>query len=331
MSTAVLDDQATDRQSPEVGQTRDHAGPAQQVRPEDRLRAETTAVRLHIRWPGIRKTLDSTQKQRAADAFDADLKSLSAAKKLLDTSHPRFRDVSKLRTRAVTYWRGITLPYIESGVRLIRRDDLAGFDVQMTSIRSELVDAVALLDQSYGELIQQARQRLGDLFSPEDYPTSLIDLFAISWDYPSTNPPDYLRQVAPELYQAECLRVQQRFSEAVQLAEAAFAEELTSLVNHLAEKLSGEQDGKPKVFRDSAVTNLLEFFDRFQHLNINSSEQLDQLVQQARGVISGVGPQQLRDQSSLRNQVADRLAEVSSSLDNWMSDRPRRSILRRPR
>jgi hypothetical protein len=319
MSTAVLDQESVDTR------------PATRTTPGDRLQAETTAVRLHVRWPGIRKTLDDTQKRRAADAFEADLKSLSAAKKLLDTSHPRFKAVSKVRSQAVAYWRGVTLPYIEPGVRLIRRGEVGSFDGQMARFSEELTETVGQLDDCYGELIQQARVRLGDLFSSEDYPASLSDLFAISWDYPSSNPPDYLRQVAPELYQAECLRVRQRFSEAVEMAEAAFAEELATLVNHLADKLAGQEDGKPKVFRDTAVNNLLEFFERFRHLNINSDAQLDQLVERARGVVSGVGPQHLRDQSTLRREVAAGLSQVSTSLDHWMSDRPRRSIQRRAR
>jgi hypothetical protein len=297
----------------------------------DRLQSETTAVRLHLRWPGIRKTLDDAQKRRAADAFEADLKSFSAAKKLLDTSHPRFKAVSKVRSQAIAYWRGTTLPYIEPGVRLIRRGEVSGLDAQLAQFRDELAVAVSQLDDCYGELIQQARVRLGDLFAPADYPASLGDLFAISWDYPASQPPDYLRVVAPELYQAECLRVRQRFSEAVELAESAFAEELAGLVNHLADKLSGGDDGQPKVFRDTAVTNLLEFFQRFQQLNIRSDEQLDALVDRARGVVSGVGPQALRDQATLRREVAARLAQVSTSLDHWLTDRPRRSILRRAR
>ena len=54
----------------------------------DRLQARTTAVRLHIRWPGTRKTLSRDQTEQAAGAFDADSRSLSAAKRLFDTKHP---------------------------------------------------------------------------------------------------------------------------------------------------------------------------------------------------------------------------------------------------
>ena len=51
--------------------------------------------------------------------------------------------------------------------------------------------------------------------------------------------------------------------EAVQLAEQAFASELTDLVEHLTERLTGQIDGKPKIFRDSTIENLIAFFRRF--------------------------------------------------------------------
>ena len=122
-----------------------------------------------------------------------------------------------------------------------------------------------------------------------------------------------------------------RFDEAIRLAEEAFTTELGQLVSHLTERLTGQTDGKPKVFRDSAVGNLLEFFDRFRQLNIGSSEQLDALVDQARQIVQGVEPQNLRNNQSLRQHVASELAQVQSALDELLVDRPRRNILRRPR
>jgi hypothetical protein len=115
-------------------------------------------------------------------------------------------------------------------------------------------------------------------------------LFDIAWDYPSVEPPNYLQQLSPELYRQECQRVTARFDEAVRLAEQAFLDELSKLVAHLTERLSGDEDGKPKVFRDSAVANLTEFFERFRHLNVGSNEQLDQLVSQAQQTVRGVVP-----------------------------------------
>ena len=165
----------------------------------------------------------------------------------------------------------------------------------MRELREELDQAVERLDRHYAELQNAARLQLGSLFNPADYPASLEGMFAVSWDFPSVEPPDYLRQLNPEIYEQECQRMRQRFDEAVQLAEQAFLEELQQLVGHLSERLSGQTDGKPKVFRDSAVNNLSEFFQRFRNLKIRSNQQLDQLVEQCQGVVRGVEPQLLRD------------------------------------
>lgn len=148
------------------------------------------------------------------------------------------------------------------------------------------------------------------------------------WEFPNVEPPDYLRQLSPEIYQQECQRVRQRFDEAVQLAEQAFVEELSSLVSHLSERLSGSDDGKPKVFRDSALGNLREFFERFQRLNIASNSEIDDLVLRAQSIVSGVQPNALRTSDSLRQQVVSQLSGVQSVLDGLMVDRPRRRILR---
>ena len=156
-------------------------------------------------------------------------------------------------------------------------------------------------------------------------------MFQVTLDFPSVEPPDYLRQLNPEVYRQECERVTNRFDEAVQLAEAAFVEELQSLVSHLTERLSGQADGKPKVFRDSAIENLTQFFERFRNLNVRSNEQLDDLVSQCQQVVSGVEPQSLRDNQVLRMSVAGELSQVQSVLDDLLVDRPRRNILRRPR
>ena len=299
--------------------------------PAHRLRTSTAAVRLSFTWFGVRKSLTVEQKAQAAESFGADGDCLSAAKRLLDTRHPAFKAVAAVKNRAIGYWRSLSLPYPEAGIRLVRQDQVEPFDEQMGWFQQELADAVAALDERYHELQTAARQRLGSLYDATDYPESLRGLFSMDWEFPSIEPPDYLMQLNPELYEQECQHVAARFDDAVQLAEQAFVDELSKLVSHLTERLTGEADGKPKVFRDSAIENLTGFFERFRQLNVRSNDQLDELVEQAQQVVQGVEPQQLRDNQTLRQHVATQLADVQSVLDDLLVDRPRRNILRRPR
>ena len=295
------------------------------------LRTTMAAVRVSLSWLGIRKSLTSDQRAQAADTFGATGDFLSAGKKLLDNRHPAFKAVTAVRNRIVSLWKAMSLPYPEPGIRLIRQDRIDEFDARMREFREDLDEAVRNLDQHYAELRSAARDRLGTLFNAADYPDSLIGMFGVEWEFPAVEPPDYLRQLNPQLYEQECQRIQERFNEAVRLAEEAFTAELAKLVSHLTERLSGQIDNKPKIFRDSAVENLTEFFERFRSLNVRSSEQLDRLVVDAQRVIRGVEPQTLRGNAGLRQHVATELSRVQSVLDGLLVDRPRRNILRRPK
>ena len=298
--------------------------------PTTKLRTTMAAVRVSFLWLGCRKTLTAEQKAAAADAFDASGRFLTAGKKLLDTKHPAFRAVTNVRGRMISLWRGMTLPFPEPGIRLIRQDQIDAFHAEMTERRSELDAAVAVLDERYDELKNAARERLGRLFNPGDYPASLRGLFAVEWDFPSVEPPSYLAELNPTLYEEECRRVTARFDEALTLAEEAFSTEFAGLITHLTDRLSGTADGKPKVFRDTVVTNLVEFFERFRRLNVRSNDQLDELVAQAQQIVQGLEPQSLRENRILRETVAAELGDLRGTLDQLLVDRPRRNILRRP-
>lgn len=295
-----------------------------------RLRSEMAPVRLSFTWFGINKSLNAEQKARAAATFEADAPFVSAAKKLWDTKTPAFRAVSAVRTKIIESWRGMSLPFPEPGVRLLRRDQVETFLSLMTDYRIELADAVAELDRHYADLREAAARQLGDLFDPNDYPATLTGLFDVTWDFPNVEPPGYLLAMSPRLYRDEQRRVRERFDEAVRLAEEAFVAEFGRLVAHLTERLGTEADGSPRVFRDSAMGNLGEFFERFRQLDVRSNEQLDALVSEAQRIVRGIGPQDLRDRRELRQHVADRLGRVRTELDTLVVDRPRRRVLRGP-
>ncbi len=296
-----------------------------------RLRQRMAAVRVSFTWLGVRKSLTTAQKAQAAESFGAEGKYLSAGKKLFDTRHPAFRAVTTIRGAIQNYWRGVSVPYPEPGLRLIRQDRISTFDQQLRDYRDDLQEAVDELQQVYAEIREAARQRLGKLYCASDYPVSLTDMFAVEWDFPSVEPPDYLRQLNPEIYEQERARITARFDEAVRLAEETFTSELARLVSHLTERLAGTEDGQSKVFRDTAITRLQEFFTRFQSLSVHSDVELDRLVEQAQSILSGVAPQALRETPNLRQHVATQLSVVQSALDGLLVNRPRRVIIRRSR
>ena len=293
-----------------------------------RLRADFGAVRVNFTWLGVRKSLSTEQKAQAAEHFGAEGKFLSAAKKLLDNKHPAFQAVTSIRSQIISFWKGLSLPFPEPGIRLIKLDDVDQFNSRMTVFRDELTAAVGNLDEHFDELKSAARERLGSLFNRADYPPTLRGLFGVEFDFPSTEPPEYLLRLNPDLFAQERNRIAARFDEAVRLAEETFVGEFSKLVSHLTERLTAGVDGEKKIFRDTALTNLTDFFNRFRSLNVRSNADLERLVETAHQALAGADPQAVRDSDSLREQITSQLSTVQASLDAMLVDQPRRRILR---
>jgi hypothetical protein len=333
MSTATTTEATTghaqSRRSATQPTNTNSATSTQERNAANRLRATMAAVKLSFTWLGVRKTLAPEQRSTAARAFHADRELLSASKLILDTKNPAYRAVAAVRSEASSYWRTVTLPFPEAGVRLLPQNSLGMFASTMQTYRDRLQEAARELSAQYDAIKSEAQRRLGTLFNASDYPSTLDGLFDMEWSVVPIEPPQYLVALNPEVFQQEQARVRERFENAVELAEQAFATELQRLTAHLAERLTGLHDGQPKVFRDSAVENLREFFERFRQLNIRSSPELDALVEQAQQTINGVEPQTLRDSNRLRQMVARDFEQIQARVGDLLVDRPRRNILRR--
>jgi hypothetical protein len=296
--------------------------------PTQHLRRVAAAVRVHFTWWGVHKTLTAQQKEEVGLACRADGKLLTAGKKLIDTRHEAFRRLTTLRSRIVQYWKGLTLPYPEPGLRLLRQSDLEAFVHTLEGYRDELAEAEQALNAVFAQIQADARERLGNLYHAGDYPGEVRDRFAVAWDFPAIEPPSYLLRISPELYQQEQQRVAERFAQAVELAEQAFVAEFSKLVKHLTERVQDNSSGDRRVFRDSAVANLHAFFDRFRKLSVRSSADLDRLVDQAQELVRGVTPAALRSDEALRRQISQEMGQVQGSLEALLVDRPRRRIVR---
>lgn len=291
------------------------------------LRQTMGAVKLSFSWLGTQRKLSDAQTKQAADTFHAATDLVTASKRLIDTKNTTYRVLTTLKSQASAYWRSMTLPYPQEGVRLIKQADIGAFEARMREYKEQLVVAAANLQLEYEALKVAAREKLGDLYNPNDYPPSLEGVFDLRWEYPPVDPPNYLMTFNPELYQQEQQRVQHRFETAVVMAENAFAEQLQDMIAHLIERLTDEPDGTKKTFKASAIENFKEFYDNFRSMNVRSNAQLDNLIQRATDIVSGVDVKDLRKNTNLRQNLTQQMGEVKTALDNLITNAPRRRVL----
>jgi hypothetical protein len=140
----------------------------------NRLRTTMAAVRLAFTWLGVRKTLAPEQRTTAARVFHADRELLSASKLILDKKNPAYRAVAAGRSEASTYWRTVTLPFPEAGIRLLPQSSLGQFASTMQTYRERLQEAARDRASQYDTIKSKAQRRLGTLFNASDYPKRSI-------------------------------------------------------------------------------------------------------------------------------------------------------------
>lgn len=291
------------------------------------LRAQTSGVRFSKRMFWAKRSLSKKQTEEAAAPFHADAKMLAASRKLLDTKNPAYLAVTNVLGRARRLWNTMSVDYPVSGIRLIRRSLIPVFEEQMQTLVKELAEKLKALNEEYPALKTAAREQLGDLYDPQDYPETLLGLFEIAWDYPSVEPPNHLKELHPEIYEQQQKLVAARFEEAIRLHEEAFAGELKGLVSHLVERLTGtDEAGKPVRLAATAVTNVREFFEKFRETAIHSSPELDELILHAEKALEGVDPNELRKDAAKRGAIAADMQSVAVILDGMLVARPGRAI-----
>lgn len=298
----------------------------------DVLREQFTAVKMRTKWWGITRSVDDYSKKKMAEAVDTDEKELSASKKLVNTKFPQYKACTAIRSQAKTWFNECTLPFPEDGVRLHKRATLQDAVNAMAGFTSKLDQAVAALQDSYWDLRQERKAKQRGMFREEAYPITLVDQFAIWIEFPSLDPPEYLKNANDRIYQQERQRCAARLEEAVTLAEQAMTSEFQKYLDHLVDMLGYDEMGNAKMFqirgdgKCPTVDNLREFFGKFRNLSLGSNQQLDELVDAAQAILGNTKPELLREAPNVRDVVRQGMAAISGRLDEMMVNRPSRAI-----
>lgn len=292
------------------------------------LKDQTAAVSFRSHKFGVRRRLDEPTRAQAAQPFQAEPSALVASKCLLDTRAAEFRSVTDVIRRARRFWKSMTVFFPAKGVRLIRRDLIDQFNSQMADFRQELESNVDELLNNYKALKQKAKQDLGQLFASRDYPDpdTLAEEFSIIWGFPSIDPPNYLKELNPKLYEQEQAKVAAKFEEAMATAQQVLAAEMQELIGHLVDKLTPGEDGKKKTLNDKALKGLSEFVERFRQCGVHSSPELDDMIKQVEQITRGVNLKEIKAEPAAQQKLFSDVSNLKTTLDQMLVDAPDRKI-----
>jgi hypothetical protein len=176
---------------------------------------------------------------------------------------------------------------------------------------------ISLACAAYPRLIQAIRGRLGTLFNAADYPPveKIRQAYSRDIQYLTLNVPGSLKAVSQAVFERERARAQRQWEEATELIQQTLRQGLYELVGRMVDRLTNDTNGKPRVFRDSLVSNLEDFLKVFDARNLGNDEDLAALVERCRELMEGVEPTDLRPDASLREAVQRGFSQVQAQLD----------------
>ncbi len=126
--------------------------------------------------------------------------------------------------------------------------------------------------------------------------------------------------LTPEIYAREKQKFEQTMFEFRETAMDTLRTSFSSMVERIAVSLRGKR------FHGSLVGNIQEFLTDFDTLNITDDTELSAQVERCKAIMSGVNPDSLRSNSAFRSGIAASMANVQTSLNKMMVDRPRRKL-----
>lgn len=291
-------------------------------------RRRAVGTSLAFKWFPTVRTAPAETRREVAERLNADPHRVGLSKVLLNPKHPAVRAANDARTVVRNEWVSATLPYVTDGIRLVGRDRVQGLAERLDYLERDVRYAAEALDDARSELIADARERLGSMFSLYDYPSHFAALLRVQFRVLDLEPPTYLADFCAGVYEDQMRQTAESFAQAALVAEQTFASELLDMVAHLRERLEGNEDGTRRIFRDSAIENLRGFFDRFRALNIESGPALVSEVAALESLMTGVTPEALRSNEPLRDRMRADLGMVVEALEPLTTDAPRRRLTR---
>ncbi len=269
---------------------------------------------------------NSRKVSNSAVEVDADKNLIKVSKTLLESKE--LDAIRKADGELRRYLYDMCLPF-DIGIYLLPVKLIPMVDSKLREYQGERETLVEAFLGAYSRLCGVAQENLRSLYNPRDYPTESVvrSKFSFQWRYISFGTPEALKAISEGMFEAEREKAAQRMEEASSEITAVMRSTLAELVSHLRDRLTPGADGKAKILRDTAVTNLTDFLKTFDLRNVTNDEALAKTVADCKRILADVPDVDvLRNVSSYRAKVQADMAAISAELDKLVAEKPSRKF-----
>ncbi len=220
--------------------------------------------------------------------------------------------IAKIASRARDYHYNMTLPWSNSGQYLLPSALFVEYTTKFRGFKAEFEKAVNTMVSSYPAEVQEARNRLGTMYNPGDYPdpSELYMRFGIKTEFTPIPDGDDFRLTVSAEDQAE---LRASVVEAIHERQAAAVKATYGRIRDVVSKVEERLSDPKAIFKDSLITNVSDLCAVLGGLNITDDPVIESLRQDIEANLL-VSTHALRISSHHRTTTAAHASRILASL-----------------
>lgn len=192
-----------------------------------------------------------------------------------------------------------TLPWSDEGWRILPTSNYWEYTKAIRERIAEFMEKKAEFLAVYPRLCKEAKERLGDMYDPSDYPapSQVAGKYGVEVEYaPLPSGADF----RVELPQSELKKAAKDVETRLARTVAAAMEDAWARLGDAATRLRSRLDGDAKGLRESAVENLVEIAEVLGRLNLTDDPRMDKIRQEVLDSFAGLDAETLRKDEKVR-------------------------------
>jgi len=262
------------------------------------------------------RKLDRSATEEIVTSKNAAAKDAARVNKSLLAGRSELEDIQSMIGRARQFVYDNTLPWSDSGLRLLPTVNFERFAAKMNAFEEEFAMMVQSFVDIYPSLITAQAMALGDMFKRDDFPTqnAIMTKFAFRVNYlPVPTAGDFRVDVgnaAMDDIKAKLERIaQERVDAAMQDVRTRLGDHLKRMSDRLTTDYVGGE-AKQRRFHDSLVDGALELCDITKSLNVVGDLDLEAARKALEQALCGVDPKDLRKNEALRQDTKKAVDDI---------------------
>jgi len=264
------------------------------------------------------RKLDKSATEEIVTSKNAAAKDAARVNKSLLAGRSELEDIQSMIGRARSFVYDNTLPWSDSGLRLLPTINFERFAAKMNAFEEEFAMMVQAFVDIYPTLITAQAMALGDMFKRDEYPTqnAIMTKFAFRVNYlPVPTAGDFRVDVgnaAMDDIKTKLERIaQERVDAAMQDVRSRLGDHLKRMSDRLTTDYV-EGEAKARRFHDSLVDGALELCDITKSLNVVNDLDLEAARKALEVALCGVDPKDLRKDEGLREDTKKAVDDILS-------------------